>query len=319
MADRDTDELLRGQLSRRGILKCMTWAGTGVLWTLSGGMPRSIGLVDEASAAQLPAGAFTFLQISDSHVGFDKPANPNALGTLQEAIAKINAMPVQPSFIIHTGDISHLSKDKEFDDADQAIKMTNKKIFFVPGEHDMLDDENGKAFLQRYGKETKGAGWYSFEQHGIHFIGLVNVVNLKAGGLGNLGDDQLEWLEQDVSALSSSTPIVVFAHIPLWTVYPEWGWGTEDGAQALSYLTRFGSVTVLNGHIHQIMQKVEGHVSFHTAMSTAFPQPAPGTAPSPGPMKVPDDQLRKLLGITTVNFVQGNKPLAVIDRPLAGA
>jgi 3',5'-cyclic AMP phosphodiesterase CpdA len=225
MDDRDTDKLLRGQLSRRGILKCMTWAGTGVLWTLSGGLPRSIGLVDEASAAQLPAGAFTFLQISDSHVGFDKPANPNALGTLQEAIAKINAMPVQPSFIIHTGDISHLSKDKEFDDADQAIKMTNKKIFFVPGEHDMLDDENGKAYLQRYGKETKGAGWYSFDQHGIHFIGLVNVVNLKAGGLGNLGDDQLEWLEQDVSVLSSSTPIVVFAHIPLWTVYPEWGWG----------------------------------------------------------------------------------------------
>jgi 3',5'-cyclic AMP phosphodiesterase CpdA len=319
MDDRDTDKLLRGQLNRRGILKCMTWAGTGVLWTLSGGLPRSIGLVDEASAAQLPAGAFTFLQISDSHVGFDKPANPNALGTLQEAIAKISAMPVQPSFIIHTGDISHLSKDKEFDDADQAIKMTNKKIFFVPGEHDMLDDENGKAYLQRYGKETKGAGWYSFDQHGIHFIGLVNVVNLKAGGLGNLGDDQLEWLEQVVSMLSSSTPIVVFAHIPLWTVYPEWGWGTKDGAQALSYLTRFGSVTVLNGHIHQIMQKVEGHVSFHTAMSTAFPQPAPGTAPSPGPMKVPDDQLRKLLGIATVNFVQGNKPLAVIDRPLAGA
>src|SRR5258708_28477127 len=258
MADRDTDELLRGQLSRRGILKCMTWAGTGVLWTLSGGMPRSIGLVDEASAAPPPAGAFTFLQISDSHVGFDKPANPNALGTLQEAIAKINAMPVQPSFIIHTGDISHLSKDKEFDDADQAIKMTNKKIFFVPGEHDMLDDENGKAYLQRYGKETKGAGWYSFDQHGIHFIGLVNVVNLKAGGLGNLGDDQLEWLEQDDSAISSSTPIVVFAHIPLWTVYPAWGWGTADRAQGLSYLTRFGSGPVLNGHIHPIMQKAEG-------------------------------------------------------------
>src|SRR5258707_896690 len=319
MDDRDTEELLRGQVSARGNLKCEAWAGSGGLWTVSGGVPGSIGLGDGASAAPPPAGAFTFLQISDSHVGFDKPANPNALGTLQEAIAKINAMPVQPSFIIHTGDISHLSKDKEFDDADQAIKMTNNKIFFVPGEHDMLDDENGKAYLQRYGKETKGAGWYSFDQHGIHFIGLVNVVNLKAGGLGNLGDDQLEWLEQDVSALSSSTPIVVFAHIPLWTVYPEWGWGTEDGASALSYLKRFGSVTVLNGHIHQIMQKVEGHVSFHTAMSTAFPQPAPGTAPSPGPMKVPDEQLRKLLGITTVNFVQGNKPLAVIDRPLAGA
>jgi plastocyanin len=150
----------------------------------------------------------------------------------------------------------------------------------------------------------------------VHFIGLVNVVNLKAGGLGTLGDEQLEWLERDVAPLASSTPIVVFAHIPLWSVYPEWGWGTEDSARALSYLKRFGSVSVLNGHIHQVMQKVEGHVTFHTAMSTAFPQPAPGSAPSPGPMKVADDRLRKILGFSRLSFHGVDHPIAITDLPL---
>jgi 3',5'-cyclic AMP phosphodiesterase CpdA len=242
--------------------------------------------------------------------------NPDALSTLREAIAKIKAMPAKPSFMIHTGDISHLSKEKEFDDAEQIIKEIGVPVFYVPGEHDLIDEENGKAYLARYGAGTRGAGYYSFDRDGIHFIGLVNVIDLKAGGLGNLGNEQLEWLEDDVKGLSSSTPIVVFAHIPLWTVYPEWGWGTEDGARALSYLQRFGSVTVLNGHIHQIMQKVEGNIAFHTARSTAFPQPAPGTAASPGPLKVPAGELRKLLGVTTVNFVPGRKPLAIVDTPL---
>ncbi len=173
-----------------------------------------------------------------------------------------------------------------------------------------------KFFKDRYGKGTKGDGWYSFDANGVHFVGLVNVHNLKAGGLGDLGADQLEWLEDDVKGKSASTPIVLFAHIPLWTIYPDWGWGTDDAAQALSYLKRFGSVTVLNGHIHQVMQKVEGNVTFHTARSTAFPQPAPGTAPSPGPLKVPDDQLRTMLGITNVTFKQNEQRLAIIDSPL---
>jgi 3',5'-cyclic AMP phosphodiesterase CpdA len=131
-----------------------------------------------------------------------------------------------------------------------------------------------------------------------------------------LGAEQLEWLENDVKRLSASTPVVVFAHIPLWSVYPEWGWGTEDSAQALAYLKRFGSVTVLNGHIHQTMQKVEGNVTFHTAASTAFPQPQPGKADSPGPMKVPAAELRGLLGITDVSFVQGQEALAIVDSRL---
>ena len=303
-------------VSRRKVLECMTWVGTGVLWTISGGVPHSLGLIDEAAAQE--ARGLTFLQISDSHVGFDfKTANPNALGTLEECIAKVNALPKKPAFMIHTGDISHLSMASQFDDADKIIAQTQLDVHYVPGEHDFVDPEQ-KLYLDRYGKGTKGAGWYSFDANGVHFIGLVNVVDLKAGGLGNLGAEQLEWLEADVKGRSASTPIVVFAHIPLWTVYPDWGWGTDDGAQALSYLKRFGSVTVLNGHIHQVMQKVEGNVTFHTARSTAFPQPAPGSAPSPGPMKVPDDKLRSMLGIANVTFKQNEQRLAIIDSPLEG-
>jgi 3',5'-cyclic AMP phosphodiesterase CpdA len=301
-------------LSRRKVLECMTWAGTGVLWTVTGGVPRSLGLVGEANAQ---AAGLTFLQISDSHVGFDKPANPNALGTLEEAINKVKALPAKPSFMIHTGDITHLSKVSEFDDAERIISQARLDVHYVPGEHDILDD-GVKLYGERYGRGTKGAGWYSFDAGGVHFIGLVNVVDLKAGGLGNLGRDQLEWLENDLKGRSASTPIVVFAHIPLWVVYPQWGWGTDDGERVLGYLKPFGSVTVLNGHIHQIIQKVEGNVTFHTARSTAFPQPAPGAAPSPGPMKVEDAKLRSVLGIASINFMPGQQRLAIVDTPLQG-
>ena len=303
-------------LSRRGALTCMVWAGTGVLWTLSGGVPKSIGLLGDAFAA-VPAG-FTFLQISDSHVGFNKPANPDALGTLREAIGKVRAVKSRPAFMIHTGDITHLSKPDEFDNADQIISEAKLDVHYVPGEHDFIDEGLGKAYLDRYGKGTNGQGWYSFDDHGVHFIGLVNVVDLKAGGLGRLGADQLAWLADDLKDKSASTPIVVFAHIPLWTVYADWGWGTDDGLQALNLLKRFGSVTVLNGHIHQIVQKVEGNMTFHTARSTCFPQPTPGTAPSPGPMTVPAEQLRSMLGITSVDVRTGDKPLAITDTTLAG-
>ena len=246
--------------SRRKVLECMTWAGTGVLWTVAGGVPASLGIIDEAIAAEQKG--FTFLQISDSHIGFNKEENPNAPGTLQEAIDRVKALPGNPAFMIHTGDISHLSKPAQFDDAEKIISQARLDVHYVPGEHDLVDPEAGKLYRERYGRGTKGAGWYSFDANGVHFIGLVNVVNLKAGGLGNLGAEQLEWLEDDLKGRSASQPIVVFAHIPLWTVYPQWGWGTDDGAKALSYLKGFGSVTVLNGHIHQVMQKVEGNVTF---------------------------------------------------------
>jgi len=313
--DTNTDDHEKGP-SRRKVLECMTWAGTGVLWTIAGGVPTSLGIIDGALAQQ--SKGFTFLQISDSHMGFDKPANPNVKSTLEEAIGRVKALPVKPSFMIHTGDISHLSKPAEFDDADRIISEARLDVHFVPGEHDVIDEDQGKLYRDRYGRGTKGAGWYSFDADGVHFIGLVNVVDLKAGGLGNLGNEQLQWLEDDLKGRAASQPIVVFAHIPLWTVYPDWGWGTQDGARVLDNLKRFGSVTVLNGHIHQVMQKVEGNVTFHTARSTAFPQPAPGTAPSPGPMKVPEDKLRTMLGIASVTFKQNEQRLAIIDTPLQG-
>jgi Icc protein len=304
-------------VDRRGFLKCMAWAGTGTLCVLNGGILKSFSLSGMSEIERAAAkGEMSFVQISDSHLGFNKPANTDVAATLKAAIERINALPVAPEFILHTGDITHLSKPEEFDAADQILKGANtQQVFFVPGEHDMLNDD-GKSYLDRYGKGTKGSGWRSFDHKGVHFIGLVNVVNLKAGGLGSLGRDQLEWLEDDVKHLPKSTPIVVFAHIPLWSVYPQWGWGTEDGAQALGYLKKFGSVTVLNGHIHQTMQKVEGNVTFHTAMSTAFPQPQPGKAESPGPMKVPAEQLRSVLGITDVTYVRGRHALAVVDSTL---
>jgi 3',5'-cyclic-AMP phosphodiesterase len=322
MATRIRDEILHDHnqdgIDRRGFLKCMAWAGTGALCVMQGGVLKSYSLsrLSDLGPSVAAAGELSFVQISDSHMGFNKPANPDVAGTLKAAVDKINGLGKAPEFLLHTGDISHLSKPEEFDTVDQILKATGKQVFFVPGEHDVLNDE-GAQFHERYGKGSQGSGWYSFEKKGVHFIGLVNVMNLKPGGLGTLGHDQLEWLEDDVKHLKSSTPIVVFAHIPLWAVYPEWGWGTEDSAQALAYLKKFGSVTVLNGHIHQTMQKVEGNVTFHTAASTAFPQPQPGKADSPGPMKVPAEQLRSILGITDVNYVRGQHALAVVDSSLA--
>jgi 3',5'-cyclic-AMP phosphodiesterase len=303
---------------RRGFLKCMAWVGTGAMWTLTSGVLKGMPIEQAARGAMrhgAAAGGLRFVQISDSHIGFDKPANTDVTATLLTAVAKIKASAEQPSFVLHTGDLTHLSKPSEFDTLQQVLGELSLPVFYVPGEHDVLEDD-GKSYLQRFGKGTQGAGWYSFDQGGVHFIGLVNVVNLKAGGLGTLGNDQLDWLEKDVKRLKSSTPIVVFAHIPLWSVYPEWGWGTDDSARALSHLKRFGSVSVLNGHIHQVMQKVEGHVSFHTAMSTAFPQPAPGSAPSPGPMKVEHDRLKTMLGLSRVSFHDVNHPIAITDVPL---
>jgi 3',5'-cyclic-AMP phosphodiesterase len=298
---------------RRGFLKCMTWAGSAMIWTVAGGIPRSR-LVGPAEAAGT---GFSFAQVSDSHLGFNKPVNTDVTGTFQQALGHVTSAADKPAFLIHTGDITHLSAPEQFDTAMQLLHATNLQVYTVPGEHDILEDE-GKSYLNHYGKGTHGDGWYSFNAGGVHFIGLVNVVNLQGNGMGDLGHAQLEWLEDDLKPLSSSTPIVVFAHVPLWIVYQDWGWGTKDGGQALSYLKRFGSVTVLNGHIHQVMQKVEGHVSFHTARSTAFPQGVPGVAKGPGPAPVPPGELKNVLGTTRISLVATTSPLAIVDTPLAG-
>jgi len=303
-------------MDRRGFLECMAWVGTGVVWTSAGGVlsSRTLAHAGEASAG----GDFSFVQISDTHIGFTGEANKDVTRTLQEALTAVNALPTPPAFVPHTADLIHAQKPGAFDAVAELLKtVRTERVFFVPGENDVFLD-GGKEYLGRYGKGTAGGrGWQSFDYRGVHFIGLVNVLTYKADGLGSLGPEQLEWLEDDVRALPSSTPVVVFGHVPLWAVYPAWGWSTGDSERALGYLRRFGSVTVLNGHIHQIMQKIEGGITFHTAMSTAFPQPAPGTASGPGPMKVPQDRLRRVLGLREVTYVQGRSALAVVDRPLA--
>ena len=305
-------------IDRRGFLRCMAWAGTATVWGMSGGIPTSFSLGKLATLDDAQRKSIFFAQISDSHIGFNKAANADVAGTLQEAVNRLNALPQNPAFVLHTGDITQLAKPEEFDTAHQLLTgVKTDRILYVPGEHDVATD-NGASYLQRYGKGTQGGGWFSFDHSGVHFVGLVNVLNLKAGGLGSLGAEQLAWLKRDLAPLASSTPVVLFAHVPLWTVYPEWGWGTDDSEQALALVRRFGSVTVLNGHIHQIMQKVEGNVSFHTAMSTAFPQPAPGTAPAPGPMVVAPEKLRSVLGIATATFIPGRSALAVVDSTLSG-
>ena len=316
----DHDHAHDGRLNRRDMLsRCAGWAGTAAVYSVAGGVVSSIGL-DAALAAGRPAikaRPFTFVQISDTHIGFDKPANPDVRATALQAVERIKALAVKPDLILHTGDITHLSKDEEFDAAKQILGGLDVPIFYVPGEHDVLDEGQGKAFLAHYGRGTQGLGWYSFDHQGVHFVALNNVAALKPGGMAHLGEDQIAWLRKDLSALPASTPIVVFAHIPLWTVYEAWGWGTDDADQALALLRRFGSVTVLNGHIHQILHKVEGNVNFHSARSTAYPQPAPGAAPSPGPLRVPTEQLPSMLGIRSARFVPGREPIALIDASFA--
>jgi 3',5'-cyclic-AMP phosphodiesterase len=308
-------------LDRRGFLRCMAWAGTGLLWNVSSGVPASMRLGPGERITPAQDGLF-FAQISDSHIGFKKAANTDVTATLRTAVERLNALPRRPAFVLHTGDITQLSKPDEFDTADQVLRdVKTDRLFYVPGEHDVATD-NGALYLKRFaGQGARGqgtGGWYSFDHSGVHFVALVNVLGLRAGGFGALGAEQLDWLRKDVASLAGSTPIVVFAHVPLWSVYPAWGWATEDSEQALALLRRFGSVTVLNGHIHQIMQKVEGHVTFHTALSTAFPQPAPGTAPSPGPMTVGADRLGSFLGVRRVTFVPGRGMLAAVDQTLSG-
>ncbi len=301
------------QTSRRGALKCLG-AGAGTLFTLSSGVFDVIDLAEAATRKDI--GTPLFVQISDTHIGFNKGANPDVIGTLNRGIDILNALPKQPGFAIHTGDITHLSKAEEFDTANQLLsRLRVSEIHAVPGEHDVTDGP-GTEFFNRFGKASNNKGYYSFDAQGAHFIALVNVMNFKAGGIGALGDDQLAWLKDDLARRSASQPVVVFAHMPLWSIYNPWGWGTAEADQIAALLKRFGSVTILNGHIHQIAQKVEGNITFHTARSTAYPQPLAGVGPGPGPLKVPSDQLPRMLGVTSVAVARHRK-LALTDSTLA--
>lgn len=303
-------------IDRRGFLECMAWAGSGLLWTLSGGIPAA--RVFGKDARRAGASDFSFVQISDSHIGFGKEPNQDVVGTLQAAVAKINALPQRPAFVLHTGDLTHLARPEEFDTVSEVLKGVKAKVLYVPGEHD-FDGDGNNLYRERFGKHTMGTGWYSFDYQGAHFVGLVNVANAKSGGkssLGQIGQDQLKWLARDLAGLADSRPVVVFAHVPLWALYEKWGWGTADAERALELLKRFGSVTILNGHIHQVMRKVEGKVVFHTARSTAFPQSEPGKG-TPGPIRdLPANRLRGALGVTTVGYVENEGPLAIADLTL---
>jgi len=304
---------------RRRALKCLAFGGAGTLFTLAGGVLTPTAL---AAAAADPRGAARlgrplFVQISDTHIGFHKDANPDVDGTLSACIDLVNAMPEQPALILHTGDITHLSRPSEFDLAQQLLgRLRATELHTVPGEHDVADAPVTEYF-NRFGKASAGRGYYSFDSHGVHFVALVNVLEARDGGSGYLGDEQLAWARADLKGRSSSTPIVVFAHMPLWTIYEPWGWGTGDADQLMSQLRRFGSVTVLNGHIHQIVQKVEGNVTFHTARATSYPQPHAGEGTGPGPLKVPADQLSQMLGVTSVSVMKHPGALAIKDTTLA--
>jgi 3',5'-cyclic AMP phosphodiesterase CpdA len=294
--------------SRRSALQCLAFGGAGTLFTLSGGVLAPTALA--RAATQKPSGTPLFLQISDTHIGFNKEANPDVAGTLKDTIALVNAMKTKPALTIHTGDITHLSRPAEFDTAAGLLSgLRAGELHTVPGEHDVTDGM-GAEYFARFGKASDNRGYYSFDHQGVHFIGLVNVMHFKPNGLGGFGDEQLAWLKNDLQARSSSTPIVVFAHMPMWTIYESWGWGTGDAEQALSYLRRFGSVTILNGHIHQIVQKVEGNITFHTARSTAYPQPEAGQGDGPGPLAVPAEKLRHMLGITDIRLERHHLSLA---------
>jgi len=307
------------RLSRRNALKCMAFGGAGTLFALTGGVLTPVDLAvaaaDRSATARL--GRPLFVQISDTHIGFNKDANPDVGATLARAVALINAMPEKPPLAIHTGDITHLSRPAEFDLAQQMFaQLRINEMHTVPGEHD-TSDATVSEYFNRFGQASGNKGYYSFDHAGVHFVALVNVMQFKPGGLGTLGEEQLAWALADLKGRSSSTPVVVFAHMPLWTVYEPWGWGTGDAEPLLSELRRFGSVTVLNGHIHQIVQKVEGNMTFHTARSTAYPQPAAGNGPGPGPLKAPPEELPRMLGVTSVSFVKHPRSLALSDSTLA--
>jgi 3',5'-cyclic AMP phosphodiesterase CpdA len=303
--------------SRRGALKCLAFGGAGTLFALSGGIVTPVSLAAAATDRTTVTGKPLFLQISDTHIGFNKEANPDVAGTLKKTIELVNAMPQKPALVLHTGDITHLSKPEEFDTAAQLLSgLKAGELHTTPGEHDVTDPA-GATYMARFGKPSNNRGYYSFDADGVHFVALINVLSFKPGGLGALGDDQIAWLADDLKGRPASQPVVVFAHMPLWTIYEPWGWGTGDADQAFALLRRFGSVTVLNGHIHQIVSKVEGNMTFHTARSTAYPQPQAGEGAGPGPLKVDAALLPRMLGITTVGFAPHPASAALTDTTLA--
>jgi 3',5'-cyclic AMP phosphodiesterase CpdA len=301
-------------MSRRQLIRHSAWFGAAVGLTVVGGEVISH-VAGTAQAQQVQSRpALRFAQASDSHIGFSGTANPNVVGTFSQAIDRINNLGYAPDFVIHTGDLTHLAAPDQFDQVKQMMTgLRTAHVFTVPGEHDSIDDA-GQKYRSAFGAGTRGDGWYSFDIAGVHVIALVNTLNLKK--LGHLGVEQLEFIAKDVAALPSDTPIIVFSHIPLFAMYPDWGWGTDDATQALSYLRRFSSVTCLNGHVHQLFSKTEGNVTFYSGTTTAYPLPHPGDGPAPKPLTLPAGKLHDALGIREVSYTRGRTTLALKERAL---
>lgn len=301
-------------MSRRQLMRHTAWFGAAVGFAVVGGEVISHVAGTSAAGRTHARPTLRFAQISDSHIGFTGAPNPDVAGTFGRAIDQVNNLGYTPDFVVHTGDLTHLSSPAQFDQVKQMMTaLKAPHVFTVPGEHDSVDDA-GRKYRNAFGKGSVGDGWYSFDIAGVHVIALVNTLNLHK--LGHLGADQLEFVEKDVARLSSDTPIVVFSHIPLFAMYPNWGWGTDDATQALSYLRRFSSVTCLNGHVHQLFSKTEGNVTFYSGTTTAYPLPRPGDGPAPKPVTLPAGKLRYALGIREVSYTRGETALALKDQAL---
>jgi 3',5'-cyclic-AMP phosphodiesterase len=255
-------------MTRRQLMRHSAWFGGAVVLTVSAGEVISH-IPGTANAAAASSTDLRFVQVSDSHIGFQGPANMDVAGTFADALNRVNSLGFRPDFVMHTGDLTHLSTPAQFDQVKQMLSQVDTdRVFTVPGEHDSIGDNGPRAYRQTFGQNTLGDGWYSFDTHGVHFIALVNTLHLEQ--LGHLGQDQIDFVQKDIAGLHSDTPIVVFSHIPLFAMYPKWGWGTDDAVQVLSMLRRFSSVTCLNGHVHQLFTKTEGNITFHSARPTCY-------------------------------------------------
>jgi hypothetical protein len=274
------------------------------------------GCAGMAGAGRAGGDDFYFVQLSDTHWGFKGPAvNPDAGGTLQKAVASVNALSDKPDFIVFTGDLTHTTDDPkerrrrlaEFRDI--VSRLDNKNVRFMPGEHDASLD-HGQAW-----KEFFGPSYYSFDHKGVHFIAVDNVSDPAA----KIGEAQLAWLKADIGKQAQDAPIVVLTHRPLFDLYPQWDWATKDGAQAIDLLMPYRNVTVFYGHIHQEHHHMTGHIAHHSAKSLIFPLIPPGSKPKREPIPWDAAQPYKGLGFRGIEAELKKPAYEITEYPVIKA